>query len=238
MVPGLRKNNFYESSRMEILIAPQSIWILGAGRLGRRAARSLRQKYPRAGIVLIDSSGKACAQMESSSFTVFCREGIGHLLKNLKKGRGPDWIVPMIPVHVAYEWMRLKLEKSHRIQPAAVPSEVADKLPNPIRGADGQIYMTNATFICPWNCPEPDDICTHTGQPRPQILHRFLEEMKHPEFRPVVVQSRQLAPGIGGYQPAALFQALETVASGNAPVLLSTACRCHGVMHAFEIRAR
>ena len=222
---------------MEILIAPQSIWILGAGRLGRRAAVALRQKYPQAGIVLIDSSGKACAQMEKRSFNVFCREGIGHLLKNLKAGRGPDWIVPMIPVHVAYEWMRRKLEKTYRIQPVAVPSEVAENLPNPIRGADGQVYMTNATFICPWNCPEPDDICTHTGKPRPQILHRFLENIAHPEFRKVVVQSLQLAPGIGGYQPATLFKMLKTVLSGNDPVLLSTACRCHGVMHAFRIEA-
>jgi len=215
---------------------PNEIWILGAGRLGRRAAGSLRQTYPQADIVLIDSSGKACAKMEGRSFTIVCREGVDYLLKNLKAGRGPDWIVPMIPVHVAYKWVRMKLEKTHRIQPVTVPPELVEKLPNPIRGADSQVYMTNATFICPWNCPEPDDICTHTGKPRPQILHRFLENIKHPAFRTVVVQSLQLAPGIGGYQPAALFQALKTVASKTDPVLLSTACRCHGVMHAFEIK--
>ena len=218
-------------------MSPKEIWILGAGRLGRRAAGSLRQKYSRAAIVLIDSSGKACSQMEGRSFTVVCREGVGHLFKNLKEGRGPDWIIPMVPVHVAYEWVRLKLEKTHRIRPVAVPTKVAEKLPNPIRGADGQVYMSNATFRCPWNCPEPDDICTHTGKPRPQILHHFLEIMEHRKFRTVVVQSLQLAPGIGGYQPKALFLALKTVASGNVPVLLSTACRCHGVMHAFEIKA-
>jgi len=217
--------------------APREIWILGAGRLGRRAADTLRQKYPQAGMVLIDSSGKACAQMDISSFSVVCREGVGHVFKNLKEGRGPDWIIPMIPVHVAYEWVRLKLEKTHCIRSVAVPPEVVEKLPNPIIGADGQAYMSNATFICPWNCPEPDDICTHTGKPRPQNLHRFLENMKHPEFRTLVVQSLQLSPGIGGYQPEALFQMLKTVASGNDPVLLSTACRCHGVMHAFEIKA-
>ncbi|MDF1591372.1 MAG: potassium transporter [Desulfobacterales bacterium] len=215
----------------------QEIWILGAGRLGRRAAESLRQKYPRAGIVLINSSGKACAQMDSSAFTVICREGVDYLFENLKEGRSPDFIVPMIPVHVTYEWMRLKLKKTHRIRPVAVPPEVFEKLPNPIRGADGQAYMTNATFICPWNCPEPDDICTHTGKPRPQILHRFLENIAHPEFRSMVVKSLQLAPGIGGYSPAVLFQALKTVASENDSVLLSTACRCHGVMHAFRTEA-
>lgn len=219
------------------MTAPREIWILGAGRLGRKAAGSLRQKYPQADIVLIDSSGKACAKMEDRSFTVICREGVGYLFQNLKEGREPDWIVPMIPVHVAYEWMQLKLEKTHRMNPLAVPPEVADTLPNPIRGDHGQVYMSNATFICPWNCPEPDDICTHTGKPRPQILHQFLENIKHPEFRTVVLQSLQLAPGIGGYQPETLFQTLKTIVSGKGPVLLSTACRCHGVMHAFRIEA-
>jgi len=213
------------------------IWILGAGRFGRRAAGTLRQTYPQADIVLVDSSGKVCATMEGNSFRVVCREGVGYLRENLKPGRGPDWIIPMIPVHVVYEWMRLELEKTHHIQAVAVPQEVADTLPNPIRGADGQIYMTHATFICPWNCPEPDDICTHTGNPRPQNLNRFLETIQHPQFRTVVVQSRQLAPGIGGYQPEALFRALKTVVAGTDPVLLSTACRCHGVMHAFAIAA-
>jgi len=219
------------------LTTPQEIWILGAGRYGRRAADALRQNNPAADILVVDSDAEVCAEMADHSFAVACRDGVDYLLENLNEGRGPDWLLPMIPVHVAYEWMRLKLEKSHRIRPAAAPPEVVNKLPNPIRGVDGQIYMTHATFICPWNCPEPDDVCTFTGKPRPQFLHRFLEKMMHPEFRPVVVQSRQLAPGIGGYQPAALFQALQTVVSGTHSILLSTACRCHGVMHAFEIHA-
>ncbi|MEW6672629.1 MAG: potassium transporter [Thermodesulfobacteriota bacterium] len=215
----------------------QEIWILGAGRLGKRAADTLRQNYPAAGITVVDSSAETCARMENPAFTVTCREGVEYLFENLQEGRGPGWIVPMVPVHVVYEWVRLKLEKTHRVRPAAVPPEVVETLPNPVRGPDGQVYMTQATFICPLNCPEPDDICTHTGKPRPRFLHRFLENMQHPEFRPVVVRSRQLAPGIGGYTPAALFQALATIVSGDKPVLLSTACRCHGVMHAFEITA-
>lgn len=219
------------------MIPPQEIWILGAGRYGRRAADALRQQNPEADMVIIDSSDEVCARMENLSCTVVCREGVDYLFENLKEGRGPDWIIPMIPVHVAYEWIRLKLALSHRITAAAVPEQVLKRLPNPVKGAEGQIYISNADFRCPPNCPEPDDICTHTGKPRPQILHRFLENIKHPEFRTVVIQSLQLAPGIGGYQPEALFQALKTVASGNDPVLLSTACRCHGVMHAFEIHA-
>lgn len=217
---------------------PQSIWLLGVGRLGRRAAESLRGKYPEAAITLIDSSADACAQMQGRSFTVLCREAIGVLLRDLKEGRAPDWIVPMIPVHVAYEWVRLKLAGTHRIGPLAVPPEVVAKLPNPIRGVLGRIYMSNANFRCPWNCPEPADICTYTGKARPAILHRLLERMQPPGFQTIVIQSRQLAPGVGGYRPAALFQMLERLSIGDRQILLATACRCHGVLDAFEIHAR
>jgi hypothetical protein len=222
---------------MEILVAPQSIWILGAGRHGRRAADALRQNNPAADMTMVESCPEVCAQMATLTFTVVCRDGVKFLLENLQEGRGPDWIIPMIPVHVAYEWIRLKVAKSHRFHAIAVPEMVVERLPNPVSGPDGQIYISNANFRCPPNCPEPDDICTYTGKPRPRILHQFLEKIYHPGFRSVVVHSRQLLPGIGGYSPAALFQTLRTVASANECVLLSTACRCHGVMHAFRIRA-
>lgn len=220
---------------MEILKKHQSIWILGAGRHGRRAADTLRQNHPAADIVIVESSSEVCKQMATLSFRVACRDGVAYLFENLEKGRGPDWIIPMIPVHVAYEWVRLKLEKSHHIRAVAVPEKVVATLPNPVRGAGGQIYISNADFRCPPNCPEPDEVCTYTGKPRPRILHEFLENIDHPGFRSVVVHSRQLLPGIGGYAPSALFQALGTIASENGAVLLSTSCRCHGVMHAFEV---
>ena len=83
--------------------------------------------------------------------------------------------------------------------------------------------MSMADFICPDHCPEPKDICTHTGKPRPFNLYKKLESIKYDHFRSVVVRSRQLSPGVGGYSPGALFHALDVIKSSTTPILLSTA---------------
>ena len=54
----------------------------------------------------------------------------------------------------------------------------------------------------------------------------------------IVIQSRQLAPGVGGYAPSELFEVLSLVRSAETPVLLSTACKCHGVINAFEVGSK
>ncbi|MGD8613081.1 MAG: potassium transporter, partial [Desulfobacterales bacterium] len=94
--------------------------------------------------------------------------------------------------------------------------------------------LSIADFKCPANCSEPDDICTHTGKPRPMILHEFLKSIQPKGFTSIVIRSHQLAPGVGGYTPAALFDALDQIKKMQSPVLLSTACSCHGVMNAFK----
>ena len=51
-------------------------------------------------------------------------------------------------------------------------------------------------------------------------------------YRPLVIRSFQLGPGIGGYRPRDLYDLLDQVESSDEAILLSTACRCHGVMTA------
>jgi len=54
--------------------------------------------------------------------------------------------------------------------------------------------------------------------------------VKMPAFQSLVIQSHQLGPGIGGYRPAMLFELLERVKQAGSALLVSTACRCHGVV--------
>jgi len=49
-----------------------------------------------------------------------------------------------------------------------------------------------------------------------------------------VVASRQLAPGVGGYAPRRLLDLAATVAKAPGPLLIATACRCHGVVHGLQ----
>ena len=212
----------------------KSIWILGAGRFGLKAAKVLSRKNKKAEITVIEKNSELCRHLEMPDFKIVCIDGIEYLSQNLKSIDYPDWIIPAIPVHVAYEWVRLKIKNSYILKPTPVPEGVIMNLPNVFNGKRCEIYMSIADFICPDNCPEPEDLCTYTGKPRPLTLYKKLESIKYDNFISVVVRSRQLSPGIGGYSPGALFNALDVIKASTIPVLLSTACRCHGVMHAFR----
>ena len=213
----------------------ERIWIIGGGRFGLKAAQKLLQKKSGTDISVIEQDANICNQVKKQPFTSVCMDGIIYLSENLKASDGPDWIVPAIPVHVAYEWIRKKLTGRYNFEPLAVPDTLARNLPNTVRGAGGELYISNADFICPEDCPEPYETCTHTGKPRLRILHRALKAIEYNNFYSVVIKSRQLGRGIGGYSPEALFKALDEVIIAGAFILLSTACRCHGVMHAFKI---
>jgi hypothetical protein len=69
------------------------------------------------------------------------------------------------------------------------------------------------------------------------ILHEFLKSIRLKNFKSIVIHSHQLAPGVGGYKPADLFDALNQIKATHAPVLLCTACSCHGVVDAFKYSA-
>jgi len=212
----------------------KSIWILGAGRFGLKAAKVLSRKNKKAEITVIEKNSELCRKIERYNVKTLCMDGIEYLDQNLKGKDYPDWIIPAIPVHVAYEWIRLKIKGSYVLKTIPVPEEVIMSLPNVFKGKRCEIYISIADFICPDNCPEPEDLCTYTGKQRPFTLYKKLESIKHNHFRSIVVRSRQLSPGVGGYSPGALFHALDAIKASTIPVLLSTACRCHGVMHAFR----
>ncbi|OIN96135.1 MAG: hypothetical protein AUJ48_01995 [Deltaproteobacteria bacterium CG1_02_45_11] len=213
----------------------KDIWIIGGGQFGLKAAQELSCNTPEIDITAVDKDSNICKQLDMLSFRTVCGDGIKYLYDNLKGQDYPDWIVPAIPVHVAYEWIRSKLSVKYHFKARDVPDDLAQILPNPIRGDKGELYISNADFICPDNCPEPVAICTYTGEQRPGILHNVLESIHYHDFCSVVVRSRQLSLGVGGYPPKALFKAFFDITTSTTPVLLSTACRCHGVMHAFAI---
>jgi hypothetical protein len=214
------------------------ILVIGAGTFGGLAVDRLEQTDPSAAIDLVDQNSSALKRFENRSIRTICQDGVSFLCEQMEEGTPLDWIVPAIPRHVAYEWIRVSSGKRFMIEPIMVPESVYGMLPNPIRGASGEAYLSNADFICPNDCAEPETLCTCTGKPRPRILHKYTAVITYHDFRSIVIVSRQLAPGVGGYPPAALRNAQATVEAFAKPVLLTTACKCHGVMHAFRIDAK
>ena len=216
----------------------KTYWIIGGGQFGLNAAQKIRTLEPDANTLIVEKDFTICQQIEKLGFDVICGDGIKYLTQNLINEDYPDWIIPAIPLHVAFEWIQGKLSKKYEIEVSSVSDELESQLPHPIRGDKGQLYVSNADFVCPDDCSEPEEICTYTGEPRPRILNSFLEKIHYQNFRSVVISSRQLFPGVGGYTPKALFQGLEIIKTEAKPVILSTACYCHGVVHAFRIFRR
>ena len=215
------------------------IWIIGGGGFGYKAAERMKLKYPDAQLLVVESDDETCLKIKTANFNVVCMDGISFLSSRLfSKTDLPDWIVPAVPIHMAYQWVQNELLPDFFIQLETIPIQIISRLPNPMIGKDKQVYMSVADFICPDNCPEPETVCTVTQKPRPYSLFEHLSELSDDRFVSVVIRSRQLAPGVGGFKPEVLFSALQQVKNAGSSILFSTACRCHGVMNAFSIEKK
>ena len=213
-----------------------SIWIIGAGRFGQLAASRICKEQTRCAVTLIDPDPVSITNLHASGVRHMKADGVAYLVERLDGTHKPDWIVPAAPVHVAYEWVRGKLSSDFSIDPLAMPSEAMKILPHPQPGGFGTLYVSNANWICPDDCPEPAAYCTFTGEAHPCTVYQKLQELSIGNYKSVVIRSRQLLPGVGGYTPNELYEALDSVQAAKTPLLLATACRCHGVINAFQLK--
>lgn len=212
------------------------ILILGAGRFGRLACERLSNGMKEAVIGIGDKDDKKAASMNIPWYT---GDAVDILDTWVKEHGKTGWIIPAVPFHLGFFWLKKKLSWNYRFQIVPVPAEVIKALPNPFTGKDGEIYISNADFICPDNCPEPADICTCTGKPRPGIMYQRLRQIAYPPFHALVIRSRQILPGVGGYPVEDLFHAkkeiLDACQKGRTCFFFGTACKCHGVLHGFTM---
>jgi hypothetical protein len=200
--------------------------VLGAGHFGRRAIAALLTIPSVHEIVLVDHDANTLQEEVPEIVSAVCGDGIEYLDQRIRR-KAKDWIVPAIPVHVAFEWLAARC----RLNAVPVPQAVIRQLPHAMAGSEGQAYASNADFMCPEDCDEPAALCRVTGKPRPVVMHRHLAALKVAGMTSVVLRSRQLAPGVGGYPVAALFEMLDRARCRQGAFLLATACRCHGVLH-------
>lgn len=212
---------------------PRAIRILGAGRFGRLAAERLGKRFPRASIRVVDQREERLKAVERDfGLPTQAEDALSHL----SRGEFSDdvWIIPAVPVHVAFHWVLDRLSRSGSARMLPVPDAADSQVPNPYRVADGTLFASYATFICPDACNEPDDICTHTRQRRLGNLFEHLESIVLPGYGIVVVRSWQLAPGVGGYPAGYLAARLKVVEQTPGRYLVATSCRCHGVLNCLE----
>ncbi len=211
----------------------EKIWIIGVGHFGTIAFQRLLQDGKDRHFVLVDPLEERLLKCKSPAATLVVSDGVDFCQKHLKKGRQSDWIIPALPVHLAAELILLQLG-SKWLSRIPIPTELEVLVPNPMRGPEGNLYVSHADFRCPADCDEPRDICTVTQNRRQQNMFELLEELDIESFKPITIRSHQLGPGIGGYRPEQLFETMTHVKQTRGLIALSTACRCHGVITGLE----
>ena len=211
----------------------QEIWIIGVGQFGFIAFDRLSKSRKERRFVLVDPVKKNLLRCKGPHVTLEQSDGVVFLEQHLTASHTPDWIIPALPVHLAAEWFLLRLGPE-RLRRVTLPPEIEPLLPNPIRGSDGNIYVSHADFRCPDDYAEPRDICTVTGEPRKRNMFEILGDIQLPHFKALAIRSHQLGAGIGGYRPEHLFALFDKVEQARGHLFVSTACRCHGVITGLE----
>jgi len=212
----------------------KKIWIIGVGQFGKHAVRSLSKQHKDWHFVLVDPVEVNLIKAQTDRCIFDKADGVDFLFQHLLDHEsGPTWIIPALPIHLAAEWCLMRIGPD-LLAPVDLPSEIEPLLPNSMHGSDGNIYVSHANFKCPEDCPEPRDLCTVTREKKKPDMFKVLAEVNFPPFQPIVIRSHQLAPGVGGYRPDQLFSLLDQVQKTKGDVLLSTACRCHGVVSGFH----
>jgi len=213
------------------------ILVMGAGRFGQKAIRHFQTHVPNACLTVVDRDGDRLSPFGGTSIHRVCSDAVAYLNQVLPDlDISNDWIIPAVPIHLAFEWMLQEVGKEYRIVPIAFPEDILQELPNRFYGPFGTVYTSIADFRCPDGCPAPESHCTYTGLPRPLTMDRYLQTIGGRSYRSIVVQSVQIGPGVGGYHPQALLSARDGILEAvPRSVLLTTACRCHAVVSALWI---
>jgi len=203
--------------------------VLGGGQFGQRAVELLKKDAPSSNIVVID---RVPIRGLPAEIEIVCADGVEWLAEHFTPYAGVRKIIPALPLHVAADWVKKKLSDEHRIvRTTEITEERLAIFPHPIRLSPNRVVISHADFLCPPNCSEPDALCTYTQMCRPLALYRLLERINVGNFVPLILRSRQFASGVGGFFPEDLWGLLERARLlPNTPLLIGTACKCHGII--------
>jgi len=148
-------------------------------------------------------------------------------------------IVPALPIHLAFEWVKANIAGTYSTSRIEVPEEIKGCLPHAWQGKKKSLLVSYADFLCPEDCLEPEDHCTVTGEQRGKPLFELLDDLEIPGYQVHIVKSRQMGPGVGGYRATELKRLKDSILSkGTGKWIIGTACRCHGVLSAMELEPR
>jgi len=206
--------------------------VLGAGRVGALAVERLRAAgFSR--LTVVDRNPSALARLTGEARTT-PGEAVDWLTG---QELGRAWIVPAVPAHLAFQWLGAVLgAKGIETWPLTLDRGVFEGLPHlAATVAGGGLVASWADFICPPDCDErgPCPLLGRELEPPYLMLRRMADALPL-----TVVRSYPLAPGLGGYPTRSLTWLLSQAGQGPGKKMVATACRCHAVIHAFELAGK
>lgn len=202
-------------------------YVAGAGCFGRQAITKLMQR-PQAQVFVVEKNPPTVktllAEVPLAEDQVIVDDAVDFLSSYISQaGHASAWIIPTIPLHLTAAVI------SQLTGRACLTWDKIPSLPHTFLGTNGELYSSLADFVCPEDCPQPSDHCYTTGEDRGKSLVRILKDVSYHHYPSLVLQSRQLAPGMGGFQVAAISAMIEEINTISGPLVFSTACLCHGV---------
>lgn len=201
--------------------------VAGFGHFGRLACRRITAAFPNERLIIVERNPEKIEPTTGSNAILIEEEIVSYLIR-ASDIFPDDWIVPMVPFHMAATYA---LERLPDARVGSIPDGLEVALPNAFPVAEHTLTCSYATCMCPDDCAE-EDVCPVTGERRDVPLHRAIASLNVADTTVLVLTSRQILPGVGGYQAGDLFDLVRRLNPGR--FLIATACRCHGVITCIE----
>jgi len=205
------------------------IFIIGFGKVGKTALPQVIRLWGKSRVWIIDHNPEALNQKETLSGIRVLADGPQFLTQYQEWIGNQDWIIPALPIHLAWKWLEFNM-RHQRPKSVSPGSSLGSGLPYSQALGDG-LLLSYADFICPDHCPAPLDHCFKTKERRSVPLWKHLAIGTGSHRRLEVIESRQMAPGMGGYPFSELRRVLNQAHEAGPPFFVATACRCHGVIN-------
>lgn len=217
--------------------------VIGCGYFGLRAVRVIKNLPSRPLVIAVDKDRERLKAVTALADRVHHGDGVQYLseLELTEPQAALCWVVPALPLHLAGAWLLHVLNGAggtYTAEKHSVPQEFDPVGVLQHRTPGGTLFCSLGDFTCPEDCPEPEGYCHVTELSRPVPLYRILGETLCTGYRSLVVRSRLVLPGVGGYLFGDLLMLRAALAIAGGSYLLSTACTCHGVTDAISIRMR
>ncbi len=141
----------------------KAIIIIGAGHFGQRAA-ALLKAVPHTSLWIVERDIPTLKKLGTMGAKRIAEDGVRFLAKHFSHLAPSTFIIPAVPVHLAFEWLRTYMNEKGTVATVPVPKSFGLRLPHTWDGSEGSLLISYADFRCPADCPEPANRCTVTGK--------------------------------------------------------------------------